>query len=97
MRRIFAGLFGNAGICCNERVVVYEDAMDNGYGRSCRGMFILKHLGHKNVTVLHGGFQRWLEEKLPVTNVVPVPVKKVFPVNPDHSIILTWEEVLDVA
>jgi thiosulfate/3-mercaptopyruvate sulfurtransferase len=74
--------------------VVYEDAMDNGYGRSCRGYFILRHLGHKNVTVLHGGFQRWLEEKLPLSNTIPTPVKKIFPVNPDHSIILTWEEML---
>jgi len=94
LRKKFAELFGNAGICRSERVVVYEDAMDNGYGRSCRGFFILKHLGHQNVTVLHGGFQRWLEEKLPVSGIVPVPVKKIFPVNLDNSIILTWEEVL---
>jgi thiosulfate/3-mercaptopyruvate sulfurtransferase len=94
MRKKFAALFGDAGICCCERVIVYEDAMDNGYGRSCRGFFILKHLGHKNVTVLHGGFQRWLEEKLPVSGIVPLPVKKIFPVNLDNSIILTWEEVL---
>lgn len=94
MRRTFAGLFGNAGICGKERVIIYEDAMDNGYGRSCRGYFILKHLGHDNVTVLHGGFQRWLEEKLPVSNIVPVPAKKVFSANPDHSIILTSEEML---
>jgi thiosulfate/3-mercaptopyruvate sulfurtransferase len=94
MRQIFAGLFGNAGICGNERIVVYEDAMDNGYGRSCRGLFILKHLGHKNVTVLHGGFQSWLEENFPVSNIVPVPVKKIFQVNLDNSIILTWEEML---
>jgi thiosulfate/3-mercaptopyruvate sulfurtransferase len=94
MCRIFAGLFGSAGICCNERVVVYEDAMDNGYGRSCRGLFILKYLGHANVTVLHGGFQRWLEAGLPLSDIVPVPAKKIFPVNLDHSIILTWEEVL---
>lgn len=94
MRSTFAELFGSAGICCNERVVVYEDAMDNGYGRSCRGFFILKHLGHKNVTVLHGGYQKWLEEKLPVSNIIPVPVKKIFPINFDNSIILTWEQVL---
>lgn len=94
MRQTFAGLFGNAGICGNERVVVYEDAMDNGYGRSCRGLFILRHLGHNNVTVLHGGYQRWLEQNLPVSEIVPVPVKREFPVKLDHSIILTWEEVL---
>jgi thiosulfate/3-mercaptopyruvate sulfurtransferase len=94
MRQTFAALLGDAGICGKERVVVYEDAMDNGYGRSCRGYFILRHLGHKSVTVLHGGFQGWLEAGLPVTDAVPVSVKKQFTVNPDHSIILTWEEML---
>jgi thiosulfate/3-mercaptopyruvate sulfurtransferase len=94
MRQTFANLFGNAGIYCNERVVIYEDAMDNGYGRSCRGYFILRHLGHKNVTVLHGGFQKWIDEGLPVTNISPKPERKIFPINLDNSIILTTAEML---
>ena len=95
MRRHFAELFGNAGICGNERIVVYEDAMDNGYGRSCRGYFILKHLGHKNVTILHGGYQAWLNENLPVTKELPIIEKKTFPVNIENSIILSQEEIFD--
>ena len=95
MRRHFAELFGNAGICGNERVVVYEDAMDNGYGRSCRGYFILKHLGHQNVTVLHGGYQAWLDANLPVTKEVPLVEKKKFQVDIDNSMILTQEEMFD--
>lgn len=94
MRKKFAELFGNAGICNEERVVVYEDAMDNGYGRSCRGYFILKHLGHKNVTVLHGGYQAWIDKNLPLTREIPKVEKKIFPINPDNSIILTQEEML---
>lgn len=93
MRNHFAELFSNAGICSNERVVIYEDAMDNGYGRSCRGYFILKHLGHTNVTVLHGGYQAWLNEKLPVTREIPITEKKIFTVNLNNSIILTQEEM----
>jgi thiosulfate/3-mercaptopyruvate sulfurtransferase len=94
MRRIFAALFSSAGLCGDERVVVYEDAMDNGYGRSCRGRFILQYLGHKQATVLHGGYQAWLEAGLPVTAEVPVVTPKVFPVRPNASIILTAEEML---
>lgn len=93
MSRHFAQVFGNAGICGNEHIIVYEDAMDNGYGRSCRGYFILRHLGHKNVTVLHGGYQAWLNENLPVTKEVPCVEKKIFPVNIDNSMILTQEEM----
>ena len=94
MRRIFAALFGAAGLSGEERVVVYEDAMDNGYGRSCRGRFILQYLGHKNATVLHGGYQAWLEAGLPVTAEAPLVTPRVFPVRPDPSIILTAEEML---
>ena len=94
MRKHFTELFSNAGISGNERVVVYEDAMDNGYGRSCRGYFILSHLGHKKVSVLHGGFQKWLEGNYPVTKDVPHPVKKNFAVNIDNSILITAEEML---
>jgi len=94
MRRTFAKLFGAAGLCNQERVVIYEDAMDNGYGQSCRGRFLLQHLGHSNTTVLHGGFQAWLEENLPVSRDIPRVEKKVFPLHPDHSILLTSEEML---
>jgi thiosulfate/3-mercaptopyruvate sulfurtransferase len=94
MRRIFAALFSSAGLCGDERVVIYEDAMDNGYGRSCRGRFILQYLGHKKATVLHGGYQAWLEAGLSVTPEVPAVSPKVFPIHPDPSIMLTSEEML---
>jgi thiosulfate/3-mercaptopyruvate sulfurtransferase len=94
LRRIFAALFSTAGLGGDERVVVYEDAMDNGYGRSCRGRFILQYLGHKNATVLHGGYQAWLEAGLPVTAEVPAVTPRVFPVKLEPSIMLTAEEML---
>ncbi len=94
MRQKFAQLFGLAGISGSERIVVYEDAMDNGYGRSCRGYFLLKHLGHKNVTVLHGGFQAWIDKQFAVNNVIPIPTPKEFKTEIDNSIILTWKEML---
>jgi thiosulfate/3-mercaptopyruvate sulfurtransferase len=93
MTRIFAALFGSAGLCGDERVVVYEDAMDNGYGRSCRGRFILQYLGHQHATVLHGGYQAWLEAGLPLTREVPAVSPKVFPIHLDPTIILTSEEM----
>lgn len=93
MRITFAKLFGDAGICRNEKVVIYEDAMDNGYGRSCRGYFIMRHLGHRNVSILHGGFQAWLNCNMPLSKEVPKPERKIFPVNLDNSIILTKEEL----
>lgn len=94
MRKHFAKVFGQAGVSGNERVVIYEDAMDNGYGRSCRGYFILNYLGHKNVTVLHGGYQAWLNENYPVTKDIPNVNRKIFNVTVDDSIILSRDEML---
>jgi len=95
MRKRFAELFGKAGIDGSKRVIVYEDAMDNGYGRSCRGYFLLKHLGHKNVNVLHGGYQAWVSKNLPVTRQIPEVEEKIFKINLDNSIIVTQEEMLE--
>jgi thiosulfate/3-mercaptopyruvate sulfurtransferase len=93
LRRHFADRFGDAGLNGQERVVIYEDAMDNGYGRSCRGWFIMNHLGHRRVTILHGGYQAWLAGNRPVTTEIPAIQKKTFPVHPDDSIVLTTEEM----
>lgn len=94
MRNHFAKVFGEIGISESKRVIIYEDAMDNGYGRSCRGYFILNHLGHKNVTVLHGGYQAWINEKMPVVKEFPKSEKENFVLNVDNSIIISHEEML---
>lgn len=90
----FQEIFGSAGISGDEKVIIYEDAMDNGYGRSCRGWFILKYLGYKNVFVLHGGFQAWLQSKQPISKEIPKPEKKFLPVKIDSSIIVDYKEML---
>jgi thiosulfate/3-mercaptopyruvate sulfurtransferase len=94
MSRFFAERLGEVGITGRERVIVYEDAMDNGYGRSCRGYFLLRYLGHSNVTVLHGGLQAWLDAGLPVTSEIPEVGKGDFEVRVDPSLIVTAEEML---
>ncbi len=68
----FAKALGAAGLKPTDHVVIYEDAMDNGYGQSCRGWFILNYLGHQNVSVLHGGYLAWQVAKLPVTIEAPI-------------------------
>lgn len=95
MERFFAARFGAAGLRGRERVVVYEDAMHTGYARSCRGWFILHYLGHRNVTVLHGGYRAWLACGYAESTAPPNIVPGLFPVSRDASMILTTEEMLD--
>ena len=41
MKEKFAEAFGAAGLSGRETAVLYEDAMNTGFGQSCRGYFIL--------------------------------------------------------
>ncbi|PSR36973.1 MAG: sulfurtransferase [Sulfobacillus thermosulfidooxidans] len=94
LQKTFAEVFSQAGLSGQERAIVYEDAMHTGFGQSCRGYILLQYLGYPKISVIEGGFQGWLASGLPVTTEVPRPTPSVFPVNPDNSIFLTKDDVL---
>ncbi|MCS7225952.1 MAG: sulfurtransferase [Gloeomargarita sp. SKYB31] len=94
MSNTFADIFGKAGLSGEETAIVYEEAMNKGFGQSCRGYFLLKYLGYPKVAVLHGGYQAWLSAGLPVSNQPADPVTKSFPVHINSEIWLTKEDML---
>lgn len=94
MRRTFADALGKAGLSGREVAVVYEDALDSGYGQSCRGYFLLRYLGYPQVAILHGGYRAWIDAGLPVTDEVPRPVAQVFPDNVGDDLFVTRDEML---
>lgn len=75
----FIEAFGAAGLSGKETAVVYEDAMNTGFGQSCRGYFVLQYLGYPKVRVLHGGYQAWLAAGLPVSVEPAVATTAEFP------------------
>jgi thiosulfate/3-mercaptopyruvate sulfurtransferase len=87
-------LLGKAGLSGKELAVIYEDAMNNGYGQSCRGYFLLKFLGYERVSILHGGYQAWENADLPTTAEVLTPEAKTFPLNINTSLLIDKEEML---
>ncbi|MBD2775083.1 sulfurtransferase [Iningainema tapete] len=89
----FAELLGKAGISGTEQLVIYEDAMNKGYGQSCRGYFLLKYLGCSKVSVLDGGYQAWLQA-MPTTAEIPTPRQKSFSMNINSSIMVTAQQML---
>lgn len=95
LRDEFAAYFGAAGVSGDERVVIYEDAMDNGYGQSCRGWFLLTYLGHRKVQILDGGLQGWKAEDLPLTTEAPAVERRVFTPRLDDSLMITWQQMRD--
>ena len=94
MHTVFADLLGAAGLSGAETAVIYEDAMNNGYGQSCRGYFLLKYLGYPSVSILHGGYKAWTDAGLPTTTDVPTPEKKTFPLAVEPEMMVTTPEML---
>jgi len=64
----FAARMGAAGIGDDSVVVVYDDA---GGGVAARLWWMLDALGHREVSVLDGGWQAWLAAGLPTTTDPP--------------------------
>ncbi|MBC8104493.1 MAG: sulfurtransferase [Cytophagales bacterium] len=95
MQKLFADLLGGAGLSGVERAVIYEDAMNNGYGQSCRGYFLLKYLGYPCVSILHGGYKAWQDAGLPTTTDLPTPERKSFPVALQPELMMTTPEMLE--
>jgi thiosulfate/3-mercaptopyruvate sulfurtransferase len=90
----FAKLLGTAGITSKEPIVIYEDAMNKGFGQSCRGYFLLRYLGCEQVSVLHGGYQAWLAARLPIVADVPIPVITTFQGQINPAMMVTTAQML---
>jgi thiosulfate/3-mercaptopyruvate sulfurtransferase len=94
LQKTFTDLLGGAGVGGDETVVIYEDAMDTGYGRSCRGWFLLRYLGHTRVQILHGGLAAWKAAGLAVVDGTVEVAAKEFTPKIDNELMLTWQEML---
>ena len=90
----FATLFGAAGLSGKETAVLYEDALNTGFGQSCRGYFILSYLGYPKIKVLHGGYQAWAGAGLPVSTAPAMPVAATFPVLPAGDVLVDKDMML---
>jgi thiosulfate/3-mercaptopyruvate sulfurtransferase len=90
----FAQSFGAIGLSGAETAVFYEDALNSGYGQSCRGYYLLTWLGYPKIAVLNGGFSAWKAQGLPVSTEVFVPTPVLFPSDLDEAdVMLTKDEV----
>lgn len=94
LKSTFAAHLGAAGLSGKETAVFYEDAMNSGYGQSCRGYYLLTWLGYPKVKVLNGGFSAWKAAGLPVSTAAVTPVPATFPTHlKTADVMLTKEEM----
>ncbi|MEH2305031.1 sulfurtransferase [Nostoc sp.] len=94
LQEYFAEIMSKLGISGAERLIVYEDTLNKGYGQSCRAAFLLKYLGCAEVSILHGGYRAWLTEGLPTTDEVPLCESSIFRLHPNTDIMVTTAEML---
>ena len=87
----FAALMGSLGIGNDAHVVVYDHA---GTQFATRLWWALTYHGHDRVSVLDGGWNKWLAEGRPVTSEVTVPEPATFTSRPRPEWRVTAEEVL---
>ncbi|MBD2194288.1 MULTISPECIES: sulfurtransferase [Calothrix] len=90
----FTEILTQVGISGVESLIVYEDSFNRGYGQSCRAAFLLKYLGCADVSILHGGYQAWLQAGLPTTNAVPLRQSSRFQLSPNAEMMVTTTEML---
>jgi thiosulfate/3-mercaptopyruvate sulfurtransferase len=94
LKSTFAKHLGAAGLSGEETAVFYEDALNSGYGQSCRGYYLLTWLGYPKIKVLNGGFSAWKASGLPTSTEAVTPVAATFPELPIADVMLTKEDML---
>jgi thiosulfate/3-mercaptopyruvate sulfurtransferase len=94
LKTSFIQAFGAAGLSGAETAVFYEDALNAGYGQSCRGYYLLTWLGYPQVKVLAGGFPAWKASGGTVSTTAATPMPATFPALPTADVMLTKDQVL---
>jgi thiosulfate/3-mercaptopyruvate sulfurtransferase len=96
LKDTFATHLGAIGLSGQETAVFYEDAMNSGYGQSCRGYYLLTWLGYPAVKVLNGGYSAWKAAGMPVSTDAVTPTLASFPTDLSQAdVMLTKDDVID--
>lgn len=93
LKSTFAEHFGAVGLDGSQTAVFYEDALNTGFGQSCRGYYLLTWLGYPKIKVMAGGFPAWKSAGLPVSTEPAKPVPAAFPEAPTADVMLTKDQV----
>lgn len=90
-------LFSGAGITHDRTVVIYSDRKDIIPGYHAVPFFTLEYLGHKDVRILDGGINAWLDEGKPIEEKENRLPPSDFKANVIKERLATTDEVLKIA
>lgn len=90
----FEDMLSVAGLKLGQKAILYEDGLTTRFGGSCRGWWILNHLGHTNAAILDKGFENWKALGLPVDDQVVELEPGDFKVSINNDILAFKDDVL---
>ncbi len=80
----------SVGVSNDTPVVVYDD---NASLHAARVWWVFRHYGHRDVRVVDGGFNAWLDEGRPLTSASPHPAPGTFTPRRDASTVVMADEL----
>ena len=87
----FGGAMERLGIGRDDRIVVYDNSPTRNAGR---GWFMLRHFGADKVSILDGGFQKWIAEGRPTESGEPEPREARFDPQERRNETVTKQQLL---
>ncbi len=66
---VFAAMMSQIGIGNNTQVIIYDE---QGGKLAARLWYVLNAFGHSRISLINGGWQKWLAEGRPTTTEIPV-------------------------
>ncbi|KAJ1173690.1 hypothetical protein NDU88_005516 [Pleurodeles waltl] len=92
--QVFGDYVGSLGVGNNTHVVVYDgDQLGSFYAP--RAWWMFRAFGHRQVSVLNGGFRNWVREGHPMTAEATRPEPAQFKAKLDRRLVKSFEEMLE--
>ncbi|MCG8316976.1 MAG: sulfurtransferase [Pseudomonadales bacterium] len=82
------------GLKPGQKAVLYEDGLTTRFGSSCRGWWLLNHLGHENVSILDKGLAAWKAAGFSTDADAVEITPSEFSVKVNNDVLATMEDVL---
>ncbi|WP_372972167.1 sulfurtransferase [Marinobacter sp.] len=90
----FEDILSGVGLQPGQKAVLYEDGLTTRFGSSCRGWWLLSHLGHDNTAILDKGLAGWKATGFVTDNHTVAVTPSDFKVAVNNDIIATRDDVL---
>jgi len=87
----FSAMVSALGVSNSSKIIVYDNS---DFRTAARVWWMFRIMGHKNIYVLNGGFQKWKAQKRPVEAGPAKPAKGFYKASYNPALYFTKEDIL---